>query len=106
MAADLAESQNTDRAGYGNLCTGFNSDGGQTPAGSQIIRLLPEGYKNGQLAARSLRSISAQKDLAFKRSGVRNDATLLPTLLFRGIMTVCTGHPQAHKSAWSETELS
>lgn len=65
MAADLAESQNTDRAGYGNLCTGFNSDGGQTPAGSRIIR--------GQLAARSLRIISAQKSQASKRSGVRND---------------------------------
>lgn len=98
MAADLAESQNTDRAENGNLCTGFNSDGGLTPAGSGSIR--------GQPAARSLRIISAQKGRAFKRSDLRNDATLLPTLLFRDMMTACTGHHQTHKSARSETELS
>ncbi|EDV7203284.1 helix-turn-helix transcriptional regulator [Salmonella enterica subsp. enterica serovar Bredeney] len=97
----IPESKNPDRIWYGNLCIEFNSDGGLTPAELRIIRLLLEGYKSGQIAARSFRSIktiSAQKGQAFKRLGVRSDATLLLTLLLRGMVTVYTGRNQVHKT--------
>ncbi|EAA9231897.1 helix-turn-helix transcriptional regulator [Salmonella enterica subsp. enterica serovar Give] len=107
--ANIPESKKPDRIWYGNLCIKFNSDGGLTPAELRIIRLLLEGYKSGQIATRNFRSIktiSAQKGKAFKRLGVRNDATLLQTLLLRGIVSVYTGRNQFHKTTLSEAGLS
>ncbi|YAW18099.1 helix-turn-helix transcriptional regulator [Salmonella enterica] len=71
------------RIWYDRLCIEFNSDGGLSPAELRVIRLLLRGYNSGQIAAlcfRSVKTISAQKGQAFRRLGVRNDATLLPTL--------------------------
>ncbi|EDC6228531.1 helix-turn-helix transcriptional regulator [Salmonella enterica subsp. enterica serovar Braenderup] len=81
------------RIWYGSLCIEFNSNGGLSPAELRVIRLVLEGYKSGQIAARcsrSVKTISAQKSQAFKRLGVRSDATLLSALLLSGIVTLYT----------------
>ncbi|EFQ9546620.1 LuxR family transcriptional regulator, partial [Salmonella enterica] len=40
--------------------------------------------------------ISAQKGQAFRRLGVRNDATLLPTLMLLGMVTLYTDLNRVH----------
>ncbi|MBD6546778.1 hypothetical protein FMD04_18120, partial [Salmonella enterica subsp. enterica serovar Enteritidis] len=60
---------------------------------------LLQGYNCGQIAAlcfRSVKTISAQKVLAFRRLGVRNDATLLPTLMLLGMVTLYTDLNRCH----------
>ncbi|EAY0104285.1 helix-turn-helix transcriptional regulator [Salmonella enterica] len=88
---DIQEKNGIDRIWYGGLCIEFNSDCGLSPAEFRVISLLLKGYNSGQIAAlysRSVKTISAQKGQAFKRLGVRNDATLLSTLLLHGMVTV------------------
>ncbi|MDJ9716361.1 helix-turn-helix transcriptional regulator [Salmonella enterica] len=87
------------RIWYDRFCIEFNSDGGLSPAELRVIRLLLQGYNCGQIAAlcfRSVKTISAQKVLAFRRLGVRNDATLLPTLMLLGMVTLYTDLNRCH----------
>lgn len=87
----LPERRISSQIWYGRLCIEFNSDGGLSPAERRVIRLLLQGYNSRQIAAlclRSVKTISTQKGRAFKRLGVRNDATLLPALLLQGMVTV------------------
>lgn len=87
------------RIWYDRLCIEFNSDGGLSPAELRVIRLLLRGYNSGQIAAlcfRSVKTISAQKGRAFRRLGVRNDATLLPTLMLLGMVTLYTDLNRVH----------
>ncbi|EAB2964326.1 LuxR C-terminal-related transcriptional regulator [Salmonella enterica] len=80
------------RIWYDRLCIEFNSDGGLSPAELR-------GYNSGQIAAlcfRSVKTISAQKGQAFRRLGVRNDATLLPTLMLLGMVTLYTDLNRVH----------
>ncbi|EDM9064982.1 LuxR family transcriptional regulator [Salmonella enterica subsp. enterica serovar Give] len=89
--ADIQEKNIIYRIWYGCLCIEFNSDCRLSPAEFRVMSLLLRGYNPGQIAAlcsRSVKTISAQKGQAFKRLGVRNDATLLPTLLLHGMVTV------------------
>ncbi|EBK3418323.1 helix-turn-helix transcriptional regulator [Salmonella enterica subsp. enterica serovar Enteritidis] len=87
------------RIWYDRFCIEFNSDGGLSPAELRVIRLLLRGYNSGQIAAlcfRSVKTISAQKGQAFRRLGVRNDATLLPTLILLGMVTLYTDLNRVH----------
>ncbi|ELC5340098.1 helix-turn-helix transcriptional regulator [Salmonella enterica] len=84
---------NSNRIWHNSLCIEFNNNGGLTPAELRVIHLLLKGYTSGQIATlcfRSIKTISVQKGNAFRRLGVRNDATLLPTLLLRGVVTLYT----------------
>ncbi|ELI4468858.1 helix-turn-helix transcriptional regulator [Salmonella enterica] len=83
------------RIWYDRLCIEFNSDGGLSPAELRVIRLLLRGYNSGQIAAlcfRSVKTISAQKGQAFRRLGVRNDATLM----LLGMVTLYTDLNRVH----------
>lgn len=93
------EDGDINRIWYDRFCIEFNSDGGLSPAELRVIRLLLQGYNCGQIAAlcfRSVKTISAQKVLAFRRLGVRNDATLLPTLMLLGMVTLYTDLNRCH----------
>ncbi|EAB4961675.1 helix-turn-helix transcriptional regulator [Salmonella enterica] len=102
MASSLTDIQgknSIERIWYGCLCIEFNSDYGLSQAEFRVISLLLKGYNSGQIAAfysRSVKTISAQKGRAFKRLGVRNDATLLPALLLQGMVTVYTDLNREH----------
>ncbi|EKA4602088.1 helix-turn-helix transcriptional regulator [Salmonella enterica] len=91
----LPERRISSRLWYGRLCIEFNSNGDLSPAERRVIRLLLQGYNSGQIAAlcfRSVKTISTQKGRAFKRLGVRNDATLL----LQGMVTVYTDLNREH----------
>ncbi|ASG86029.1 helix-turn-helix transcriptional regulator [Salmonella enterica] len=95
----LPERRISSRIWYGRLCIEFNSNDDLSPAERRVIRLLLQGYNSGQIAAlcfRSVKTISTQKGRAFKRLGVRNDATLLPALLLQGMVTVYTDLIRGH----------
>ncbi|EDW8498247.1 helix-turn-helix transcriptional regulator [Salmonella enterica subsp. enterica serovar Enteritidis] len=76
---------------YGNLCIRFENSGGMSPAEQNVIQLLLGGYTTAQIAdicARSIKTISAQKKKAFRRLNIRNEATLLLSLLLLGVVTI------------------
>ncbi|EAU7965033.1 LuxR family transcriptional regulator, partial [Salmonella enterica] len=52
-------------------------------------------YNNSQIAvicSRSIKTISSQKCIAFKRLGIKNDATLLPALILHGMVKIHTDY--------------
>lgn len=74
-----------------SLCIEFNCDCGISPTEFKVISLLLEGYNSRQIAdicSRSIKTISTQKRSAFRRMGIRNDASLLSTLLLHDIVTI------------------
>ncbi len=91
VTQSMAMSKSINRIWHGSLCIEFNSDCGISPTEFKIITLLLKGYNNRQIAdicSRSVKTISTQKRSAFKRMAIKNDATLLSTLLLRGNVTI------------------
>lgn len=84
-STDMERAEGNDRCiWYDTLCLKFRNFGGLSPAEFRVIYLLLKGFNNEQIAvilSRSQKTISAQKCSAFKKLGIKNDATILAALL-------------------------
>ncbi|EAX9749176.1 LuxR family transcriptional regulator [Salmonella enterica] len=93
--AETKDSKSVVRIWHGSLCIEFRNDLNISKTEFKIISLLLKGYNNSQIAvicSRSIKTISSQKCIAFKRLGIKNDATLLPALILHGMVKIHTGY--------------